>query len=84
MSYNFAPELSFARGYYHIGFEGNGIVTLDENTPEDIRKRFWEIWPDFHKKVTDLQKNGVFKSCYPILPFDDPEENKRHYEKTTG
>lgn len=80
MAYNFAPELSFAEGYYHINFDGNGIVTLDEDTPDDIRERFWKEWAAFHKKVTDLQRKGIFKSCYPILPFEDPIENRVHYE----
>ena len=79
MAYNGYSELSFADGYYHIGFEGPGIVKIDENTPENIKMKFWEEWPKFHKKVVERQKKGIFDSRYPILPWDDPEENKKHY-----
>ena len=79
MSYVDTTDLSFADGYYHIGFKGFGVVELDENTPLDIQKRFWEVWPFFHKMVVERQNNGLFSSKYPILPEEDPEENKKHY-----
>ena len=80
MAYCGYEELKFAHGYFHIGFAGNGIVTLDDDTPEEIRRRFWEAWPSFHKKVVERQKKGIFSSAYPVLPFEDPVENRRNYE----
>ena len=69
-------ELKFARGYYHIGFHGFGVVTLDDDTPPEIRDRFWKVRSEFHKKVVDMEKRGIYDSRYPDLPFEDPEENK--------
>lgn len=80
MAYMDTTELAFAKGYYHIGLEKFGVVRLEENTPEEIREKFWREWPKYHKKVTDLQKQGIFDSKYPILPMVDPDENKKHYE----
>lgn len=81
MAYNGCNELKFAENYYHINFDGHGVVTLDEDTPAEIRKEFWEKWPDFHKKVVELEKQGIFDSRYPVLPFEDPIENRINYEK---
>lgn len=80
MSYNGPKELRFAEFYYHITAEG--IVVLDDDTPEEIKKKFWEVWPDFHAKVAALEKEARFSSRYPILPLEDPEENKKHYIKS--
>ena len=79
MAYNGYSELSFADGYYHIGFEGFGVVTLDPDTPEDIKNQFWKAWPEFHKKVIEREKRGLFDEKYPVLPFEDPTKNKKHY-----
>ena len=81
MAYNGIAELAFAEGYYHIGFEGVGIVSFEEDTPEEVKEKFWKVWPTFHAKVVELEKVGVISSKYPFLPLEDPEENRKHYIK---
>ncbi len=71
-------ELSFALGYYSI--KADGMVVFSEKTPEEIKKRFWDVWPSFRKKVIDMQNEGKFSSMYPVLPDVDNEENRKHYE----
>lgn len=70
-------ELSFADKYYSIR---RGIVTFKENTPDDIRKRFWEVWPAFRKKVIETQKKGIYRSDYPYFPMTDEDPNRHQYE----
>ena len=70
-------ELSFAEKYYSIGL--GGIVTLREDTPPDIRKRFWEVWPEFRRKVIDMEKHGIYRSSYPHLPIEEPDPNLHQY-----
>ena len=73
----YKDELYFASGYYHIG--ARGIVSFDDDTPPEIIDRFWKVWPSYRKKVIELQEKGIFTSRYPLLPFEEPEENKKHY-----
>lgn len=70
--------LSFASGYYTIW--PNGVVELSKDIPEDIRKRFWEVWPEFRKKVIETQKKGIYRSDYPTLPMTDEDPNRHQYE----
>ena len=70
-------ELSFASGYYHI--DCKGVVTFADNTPDDIKRKFWEIWPEFRRTVIELEKKGIYKSRYPFLPIEDEEPNKDQY-----
>lgn len=70
-------ELSFARGFYHI--DAHGVVELKKDTPLDIRKRFWEVWPKFRKKVIETEKRGIYRSDYPYLPIREPDPNLHQY-----
>ena len=78
MAYTNTTEIAFASGYYHIS--SFGVVTFKEGTPKDMIERFWEVWPSFRQKVIALQRQGILDSRYPILPWEDPEENRKHYE----
>ena len=71
-------ELSFAFGYYQIN--AHGVVIMEDDIPPEMRKKFWEVWPGFRKKVIEMQNKGIVNSNYPPLPLNDPEENRKHYE----
>ena len=77
MAYINENGLSFAQGYYRI--DGRGVVSFAKGMPEDIIVKFWEVWPSFREKVVSLEKQGVITGKYPVLPFENPEENKIHY-----
>lgn len=83
MSFTGISDLSFADGYYHINSGGFGVVTFEDNTPDSIKERFWKERPWFREKVIEMQTKGIYSSKYPVLPFDDPEENKRNYDVKT-
>ncbi len=74
----YKDELDFAMKYYHIG--PRGVVAFTEDTPQSVKDQFWEIWPSYREKIIKLQEKGIFTSRYPLLPFEEPEENKKHYQ----
>ncbi len=55
------------------------MVEFREDTPPEIIKEFWRIWPEYHAKVVARQESGLFSSAYPMLPDVDPNENRVHY-----
>ena len=72
-------ELSFASGYYHIS--AYGIVTFRPDTPQEIRDKFWQIWPEFRRKVIEKEKAGIYSSAYPFLPIEEVDPNLEQYQK---
>ena len=78
MAYYPSKELEFAEGYYHI--DSKGVVTFADGTPETIIEEFWKRWVPFREKVVKMQLEGRFSSLYPLLPIEDPAENRQHYE----
>lgn len=71
-------KLSFANGYYSLG--NDGVVTLKENMPPEMRKRFWKVWPSVWEELMNRAKTGEFKSDYPIIFYMEEDPNKAQYE----
>ena len=75
MSYNY--RISFARGYYHID---NGIITISDDMPHDMKVRFWKTWREYRKEIIEREKRGLFSSAYPTIPIEDKDPNAWQYE----
>ena len=74
---SYYDEFSFAAGYYHI--DPRGIVTFSENTPQEIKDRFWEVWKEMRPFIIEREKKGLISSRYPFLPIEDEDPNKDQY-----
>ena len=70
-------KLSFASGYYHL--RGDGIIELKENTPPEMRKRFWKVWKEFRKEIIESEKRGYFPSTHPWIPIEE-DPNLEQYK----
>ena len=75
MSLNY--RTSFARGYYHID---NGIITISDDMPHDMKVRFWKTWREWRKEIIAQEKQGHFSSAYPTIPIEDEDPNAWQYE----
>ena len=61
MPYFPTKKLEYASGYVWINTDGT--YCMDEQAPDDVKKRFEKDWPKRLKEVDELRKKGY------IIPY---------------